>query len=73
MHQVGQRVRNLLNEKLRKHAAMLNVSKTDLELNPLAQNLSSFSYLPIAGPMAMLENRVFEIEALIKPELNGDN
>ncbi len=76
-HQVGVKVPTLLHEKLKEHAAALNVSKSEVVLSALAQYLDSASDVPMAVRMAMLENRVSEIEAeleaLVKPEQDGDN
>ncbi len=73
MHQVGVRVPDLLHEKLAEHAAALNVSKSEVVLSALAQYLDSASDVPMAVRMAMLENRVSELEALVKPLEHGEN
>ena len=73
MHQVGVRVPDLLHEKLAEHAAAMKVSKSEVVLSALAQYLDSATDVPMAVRMAMLENRVSEIEALVKPEQGGDN
>ena len=72
-HQVGVRVPDLLHEKLAEHAAALNVSKSEVVLSALAQYLDSASDVPMAVRMAMLENRVSELEALVKPLEHGEN
>ncbi|MEL4896243.1 CopG family transcriptional regulator [Crocosphaera sp. Alani8] len=72
-HQVGVKVPLLLHEKLAEHAATLNVSKSEVVLSALAQYLDSATDVPMAVRMAMLENRVSEIEALVKPEQDGDD
>ena len=72
-HQVGVKVPLLLHEKLKEHAAALNVSKSEVVLSALAQYLDSASDVPMAVRMAAVEKRLTEVEALVKPELGGDN
>ena len=73
MHQVGVRVPDLLHEKLAEHAAAMKVSKSEVVLSALAQYLDSASDVPMAVRMAAVEKRLTEVEALVKPELSGDN
>ncbi len=73
MHQVGVRVPDLLHEKLAEYAATLNVSKSEVVLSALAQYLDSASDVPMAVRMAAVEQRLTEVEALVNPELSGDD
>ncbi len=72
-HQVGVKVPTLLHEKLKEHAAAMKVSKSEVVLSALAQYLDSASDVPMAVRMAMLEERMAAVEALVKPEQDGDN
>ncbi|MEL4896109.1 CopG family transcriptional regulator [Crocosphaera sp. Alani8] len=67
-HQVGVKVPTLLHEKLKEHAATLNVSKSEVVLSALAQYLDSASDVPMAVRMSLLEERMAAVEALVKPE-----